>query len=136
MGEKVPRVVHGSFWIESDGVVLVRSTTRMIEETPETESPAGRLQSDLAGRRVTVTLKEGATQNPVIAGTVWEIPPAPAARAWDTDYSSLNPGTRGWNYRGAMPPHAPQPDTGAFLVLEDEAGNRRYIDRSSISTVS
>jgi hypothetical protein len=143
--DKVPRVVHGSFWMESDGIVSVLSTTRMIEETPETESPTGRLQRDLAGRQVTVVPKNrmgnpitpisAMTAEQPIKGTVWEIPTAPAARVWDTHYSSLNPGNRYWDPRGATSTPAPLPDTGNFLVLLDQAGNRRYIDQSSIEAL-
>ena len=143
--DKVPRVVHGSFWMESDGIVSVLSTTRMIEETPETESPTGRLQSDLAGKRVTVIPKNrmknpimptsAMTMEPPITGTVWEIPAAPSARVWDTDYSSLNPGHRNWDHRMAIAATPGTPSTGNFLVLLDQAGNRRYIDQSSIETL-
>lgn len=56
---KVPRVVHGSFWIESDGEVSVRSTRRMVEETDASGSPTGNIQQDLAGRDVAITLKSG-----------------------------------------------------------------------------
>ncbi len=131
--DKVPRVVHGSFWMESDGIVSVLSTTRMIEETPETESPTGQLQRDLAGKRVTVIPKNKVlpTLDQSIAGTVWEMPTAPAARVWDTDYSSLNPG----HHRGAIAAAPGVPSTGNFLVLLDQAGNRRYIDQSSIETL-
>ncbi len=37
--EKVPNVVHGSLWVESDGKVIIQSTTRMISETDESENP-------------------------------------------------------------------------------------------------
>jgi hypothetical protein len=85
--DKVPRVVHGSFWVESDGRITVQSTTRMIEESAATETADGTLQKDLAGKEVTVTLKTaaGSAQPPVLAGKVWEIPPRMAVRSWDTD---------------------------------------------------
>ncbi|MEI7911312.1 MAG: hypothetical protein WCK77_16895 [Verrucomicrobiota bacterium] len=139
--DKVPRVVHGSFWVESDGVVAVQSGTRPIDDATA-EAPSGQLQWDLAGNEVTVTLKTtGGAQNPVLTGKVWEIPPHAAAKTWDTDYSSLSPAAGSYyGYRGsaAAPPTGPGalPNTGNFLVLQDPAGNRRYVDQSSIASVS
>ncbi len=136
--DKVPRVVHGSFWVESDGQVSVLATTRMIELTDDSETPAGGLQQDLAGKDVTVTLKNtGTAQNAVLSGTVWEIPPHAATRSWDTEYSSLNPNSSSyyWN-RGQSPVTPAKPGTGDFLVLLESGGSRRYIDRSSIASLS
>jgi hypothetical protein len=139
--DKVPRVVHGSFWVESDGMVSVQSTTRLLEQSDAAEAPAGLLQRDLAGKEVTVTLKTaGAAQSPVLTGKVWEIPPRAATNSWDTEYSSLNPnggyyyGSRMINPSGYTPPAAP--NTGGFLVLQDGDGSRRYIDQASIASVT
>lgn len=142
--DKVPRVVHGSFWMESDGVVSVQSTTRMLEESGEATAPTGVLQRDLAGMPVTVTLKNaGAAQTPVLAGKVWEEPARQVAKSWDTDYSSLNPnaGSYYW-YRnqvqapGVGPGQSVAPGAGGFLVLLQENGGRRYIDQASIASVT
>lgn len=143
--ENVPHVVHGSFWIESDAEVIVQSTTRMIEETAGAEAPNGRLQHDLAGKRVTVTLKGMPTLTPasstgeyIISGTVWDIPSPVTSRTWDTDYSSLNPnnGSYYWlrNQNPANNTHT-QPSTGNFLVLDDDNKSRRYIDQSNIASI-
>ena len=139
--EKVPHIVHGSLWVESDGEVSVLSTTRKIEEKDETESPAGNLQKDLAGKEVTVTF--GSRENGDISlakGTVWDVPAAATSRTWDTDYSSLNPNSGSYYWQrnqisgnGISPP---QSNTGNFLVLREADGTRSYISQGSISSVS
>ncbi|MCX6864995.1 MAG: hypothetical protein NTV46_02010 [Verrucomicrobia bacterium] len=141
--DKVPRVVHGSFWVESDGLVSVQSTTRNIVDSEAGDAPSGLLQSDLAGNEVSVTLKASGTAQPVVlTGKVWELPPRPATRTWDADYSSLNAnsGSSYYWYRGSMTSAAPtqpaQPSTGGFLVLEEAAGTRRYIDQASIASIT
>jgi hypothetical protein len=141
--DKIPRVIHGSFWIESDGLVSMQSTTRNIVDNEADESPSGLLQSDLAGNEVTVTLKaSGAAQSAVLTGKVWKLPPRPAAKTWDADYSSLstNSGSHYYGYRSSMAAAAPaqpaEPGTGGFFVLEDDSGCRRYIDQASIASIT
>jgi len=139
--EKVPHVVHGSLWVESDGIINVRSTTRMISETDEAESPAGVLQKDLAGNGVSVTLRDhNGAEGGVLTGIVWDVPPLTTPKSWDTEYSSLNPNNGSWywnrNQRTSLSAAPVQPNTGNFLVLQDASGSRRYIDRSSISTLT
>lgn len=138
--DKVPGAVHGSFWIESDGEVCVKTTTRMIEEVDDSDSPSGMMQQDLAGKEVAVTLhKTDAAQSPVLTGKVWEVPMRAANRTWDSNYTTLNDDGRAfyWGYRSpaATPPRAMAGSTGNFLVLLDEAGNRRYIDMAGVATV-
>lgn len=140
--EKVPRVVHGSLWIESDGIISVQSTTRMVEQTDKIETPTGTLQRDLAGKQVTITLKNrDSSESETYRGTVWTIPAAAPSKSWNTDYSSLNPNS-GSYYWYSSRLHANQaaiastPNTGNFLVLDDDSANRRYIDQSRISTLS
>lgn len=135
--DKVPRVIHGSFWIESDGEVAIHATQRLVDVTDETESPSGTLQRDLAGKDVTVMLKTSTTTaGTSFTGKVWEIPPQTLSRTWDVDYSSLTAQPYSWYYRQPAAPAAPTPPhTGNFLVLQDDTGLRRYIDQSSISTV-
>lgn len=141
--EKIPHLVHGSLWVESDGVVAIQSTTRMVETTDPVETPVGALQRDLAGKKVTVTLKSDAGKtDPVINGTVWDLPETVAEKSWQTDYSSLNPnqGSLYW-FRGQTLQQSgatlrSQPTTGNFLVLTDPSGNRRYLDQGSIASVS
>jgi len=139
--EKVPHIVHGSLWMESDGEVSVLSTTRKIEEKDEAETPVGNLQKDLAGKEVTVTYGSRTDGNNTLAkGTVWDVPAAATSRTWDTDYSSLNPNSGSYYWQrnqisgnGFSPP---QLTTGNFLVIREENGTRSYISQSSISSVS
>lgn len=135
--DKVPRAIHGSFWIESDGEVSVLSTQRMVDLTEETEAPTGVMQRDLAGKEVMVTLKTStATPGASFSGKVWEIPPQAPSRTWDVEYSSLSSPSYSWYYRqsaATSPP--PPPSTGGFLVLDDASGLRRHIDQASILSV-
>ncbi|MGJ8643360.1 MAG: hypothetical protein ACSHX9_08145 [Luteolibacter sp.] len=136
--EKVPQVVHGSFWIESDGEVIVQSTTRMVEETEEAEQPVGILQKDLAGKIVSITYEDGDGNVVTTAGTVWDAPALTQTKTWNTDYSSLNPnnGSYYW-YRNQQTNNIPtQPTTGNYLVLDDpEEDGRRYINTSRILSI-
>jgi len=146
--EKVPNVVHGSLWVESDGMVIIQSTTRMVGETDEAEKPVGQLQRDLAGKTVTVTLKGMPAVSPsavtteqyIFTGTVWDLPSLSETKTWDTDYSSLNPGNGSYYwYRSQLRGNnntPAQPTTGNFLVLTDSGGTRRYIDQSTISSIT
>jgi len=136
--DRVPHVIHGTFWVESDGEVAVQSTTRRIEETDDSGAPSGVLQYDLAGKEVTITLRhKDSPQDPRITGTVWAVPPRAGKRLWDTNYASLNPSARSyyWSSQVQMPQPAPAASTGNFLVLHDETGARRYIDLSGIASV-
>ncbi len=139
---QVPRVAHGSLWVESEGAVSIRSTTRMVEEATEAEAPVGVLQKDLAGKQVTVTLKSGGTtEAPVLKGEVWRIPAAATVLTWDADYSSLDPnsGSYYWHRRqlaGNPLGQTATPHTGNFLVLQDDAGGRRYIDQGTIASLA
>lgn len=103
----------------------MQSTTRMIELTDEAAAPAGGLQQDLAGKEVFVTLKNtGAAQNAVLSGTLWEIPPHPTTRSWDTEYSSLNPNSSSYYLSRGQPSITPaMPATGDFLTLLENAAD-------------
>lgn len=145
--EKVPQVVHGSFWIESDSEVIVQSTTRMVEETEDAEQPVGILQKDLGGKNVTVTLKglptglqsAISTDEYFVSGTVWDVPSLAEAKTWDTDYSSLNAsnGSYYW-YRNQLDTNntRTQPSTGNFLIILKSDGSRQYINSSEIASIS
>ncbi|MEK7952841.1 hypothetical protein [Luteolibacter soli] len=130
--EDLPRSIHGSFWVESDGVVSVRATTRMVAEPAA--GPTGQLQRDLAGQTLTVRLKKGSEggESPVISGKVWTLPEQPAKKTWDSAFSSPpNPWlsvTQG--ARMELPV-----STGNFLVLEGERG-RQFVDLGSIASFS
>ena len=90
--DEIPRVTHGSFWIESDGIVSVQSTSRMVTEFDEVESASGILQSDLAGKQVKVWLSESRPgENPLLTGTVWKLPTPVTPKVWDLDFKAPRP---------------------------------------------
>lgn len=139
--EHIPQVIHGTFWVESDGEVAVLSTTRRVEESDDTGAPGGVLQQDLAGKEVSIRLRQtdstAASGSGAISGTVWAVPPRPSPRQWDTNYASLNPaaGSYWWWNGNRQIMSQPAAPTGSFLILDDGEGNRRYIDMGSIATV-
>lgn len=136
--DEVPRVTHGSFWIESDGIVSVQSTSRMVSEVDEVEAATGSLQSDLAGKNVKLWLSETRPgENAMITGTVWEVPTPITPKAWDLDYSSLDTG--GSNYRAlrnnSLLNRQNTSTTGNFLVLDGGNGSRSYIPQNNIAAM-
>lgn len=138
--DKVPRAVHGSFWMESDGQVSVQSTTRVVQTVDESDTPTGVLQQDLAGKTVTITSRStGVSPAAGVKGVILPITPPAWEKAWDTDYGSLQPngGSPWYGNRSAYPFTAAQIGTnpGNFLILTDAAGSRHYIDFSSIADI-
>ncbi|WP_035610431.1 hypothetical protein [Haloferula sp. BvORR071] len=135
--QDLPRAVHGSFWVESDGQVTIRSTTRMLED-PEPVLPSGILQRDLAGAPVTVKLKSTApAQEPLVSGKVWTMPEFTPRRIWDNSMPTNDPwaSMRAWTVTQANGT-LPTASAGNFLVLEPEKGGRQYLDLGSIASVS
>jgi hypothetical protein len=135
--DEMPRAVHGSFWVESDGTVGIQSTRRMIEEVASSEAPTGILQQDLAGQTVTVKLKSAAgAQEPVLSGTVWRIPRGVPPRTWEPALADAF-GAGRWmgSHPGSARIETPA-STGNFLVLESPGGGRQYLDLSSIASVA
>lgn len=137
--DEMPRAVHGSFWVESDGAVGIQSTSRMVEETDTTEAPTGVLQQDLAGQQVTVRLKSspGTPEEALdLSGIVWAIPPRDARRSGDPSLDDPFGSSRPmWSNPVATRIETPA-TTGGFLVLEGAGGKRQYLDLSSIASVS
>ncbi|MBC7980695.1 MAG: hypothetical protein H7Y36_09055 [Armatimonadetes bacterium] len=139
--DKVPRAVHGTLWVESDGIVSVQSTTRMIDKTDDVEVASGNLQKDLAGKNVTVTLrKDSISDMATVTGRVWEVPTALPSKTWNADYSSLNSnnGSYYWYRNQTSPtPLTPPPSSVivSFLVIEEEGGERRYISQADITAI-
>jgi len=137
----VPRIAHGSLWVESDGSVAIRSTTRMVEVAAGAEAATGNLQQDLAGKKVSVTLKADAAGGAGVSveGEVWHLPAPVSSRSWNADYSSLDPNTGSyyWHRRSLAGPQLPAaaPGTGNFLVLQTGT-SRRYIDQGTIASLS
>lgn len=130
--DELPRSIHGSFWVESDGVASVRATTRMVAEPAAW--PTGQLQRDLAGQTVTVRLKKGSEggESPVMSGKVWTLPEPPVKKTWDSNFSSPPNPWMGVTPGGRM--ELPV-STGNFLVLEGERG-RQFVDLGSIASFS
>ncbi len=135
--DEVPRAVHGSFWVESDGAVGIQSTSRMVEETATVESPTGIIQRDLAGQPVTVKLKSTAgAQEPVLSGKVWAIPERSPRRTWDnTALPQFTGAWSGWMNAGSARVETPA-TTGNFLVLEMPGGGRQFLDLSSVASIT
>jgi hypothetical protein len=133
--QDLPRAVHGSFWVESEGQVTIRSTTRMVEDG-EPNLPSGSLQRDLAGKAVTVALKSSsAAQEPLVAGKVWTMPELTPRKVWDHSMAASNP------WMAARMINAESGNTavasaGNFLVLEAAKGGRQYLDLASIASVT
>ncbi|MCW1883854.1 DUF4139 domain-containing protein [Luteolibacter flavescens] len=129
--DELPRSIHGGFWIESDGVVSVRATTRMVDEAVAV--PTGILQRDLAGQSVTLRLKKGSEggEAPVVSGKVWALPEQPVTKSWDSGFFDASS-----SWRGISPPRTETPaSTGNFLVLESASG-RQFIELYSIASIS
>ena len=71
--EDVPQPVHGTYYVE--GAVPVETSVKMRdEEVPVTETGVGRLQDDLADRKVTLHFK--GSNRPPVAGTMMKMKPA------------------------------------------------------------
>lgn len=69
--EDVPEPVHGTYWVESGAAVESSMKWREVEG-PAQLAAAVHLQSELAGKKVTVHFRGG--QVPAVAGTVLELP--------------------------------------------------------------
>ena len=124
--EDVPEPVHGTFWVESDAQVEARVTMRAVE-MPAGRSEGADLQGDLAGRQVTVHLRDGKV--PPISGKVVKVEAGKAT--WDRAYG--RPGHYYW-YDWSGAPAASSPSPGRFLILETAKG-RTYVDASTIAAL-
>ena len=141
--EDPPRCVHGTFFVESEGSVVVRSTARKVADPESVDLPTGTLQTDLAGATVKLTLSTAPNTPPVeITGIVWKMPePKEAPRIWNTQYES-NPFSYSSRLQNGTVPPAPAPSTGGFLVLEGSEDakvpadtGRRFVSLGSIDRV-
>ena len=123
-----PRVVHGTFLVESEGAVTLRSTMHKVEDTSGVVLPMGNLQTDLAGAEVRLTLTaDGAQQlGAVVTGKVWTMPEAkPKPRVWSSQDAASDALAR--NSLSGRITAEPAPTTGGFLALEAEKGAKDYI---------
>jgi hypothetical protein len=123
--DTVPRAVHGTLWVESDGAVEIRTTMRTVETSNELAT--GDFQRDLAGKAVDVLLKSQLANVLSFSGTVWDAPPKPPA-----DLSATSDPFGSQRFREIPPPTV----AGNFLILTTADGGRRYLDRASIASVS
>lgn len=144
--QRPPTAVQGTFWVESDLKVNVRSTVRMLPAPEGVPGIAAGFQQELAGKTVRVVLKAGGAAAPdTYEGRVWSPPPLVPIRAWDKDFASLlgRSSSSRYDYAytstpayniGAFP--QPLPGQLGFLILEDERGGRQYIAADSIASIS
>jgi hypothetical protein len=133
----VPRVVHGTFWVESDSSVTVQTTVRQVEEVDDKENPGGNLQADLAGKPVQVRLKSSTAQPVIVTGKVWAVPQRSPEKAWSTDFATGDPFSSSFAWLRTSSPdrQTAVPATGSFLVIEMDDGSREYVDVGSIASV-
>jgi hypothetical protein len=71
--DDVPRPVHGTYYVESDGPIEAAVQMREVD-VPAAETLPGNLQEDLAGRKVTVNFK--GDRRPPVVGTMMKLKPA------------------------------------------------------------
>jgi hypothetical protein len=127
----VPEPVHGTFWIESTVPVTTRVTTREVN-LPE-GPPSGDLQRELAGRAVTIRMRDA--NAPPVRGTILEFADPPASSRWNRNYH-----TGGWEYgqlawsapwlgQGSTPVQSPR-----IIVVQTETG-RTWLDTSMIGSI-
>ena len=133
--DEPPRVVHGTFLVESEGAVTLRSTMRRADDASGAALPTGNLQTDLAGAEVRLTLNADGTQpGGLVNGKIWTMPESkPKPRLW----SSQDPVPTGYvrnAFTGNIMPE-PVATTGGFLVLERDKGARDYIALGRIARV-
>jgi Domain of unknown function (DUF4139) len=126
-----PRCVHGTFLVESDTEIALRSGNRRMEVSAEDDPPSGVLQKDLAGRNVRVRMRGPHPAGEIeIVGLVWKmpIPPLPP-RQWDNAIAG-----EGQGYPPEARPGNMAGTTGNYLVIDAEQ-KRLYIDVSQIASV-
>ncbi len=126
----VPEPVHGTFWIESDAIIETRVTTREFEIPMRTAATVN-LQDDLAGRTVTVQLRDAA--GPPITGRVVELHAGGGRPGWDRSYETSPTWNRWestWRSSTSNPPSA----SPRFLVIDSGQGYD-YIDTSVIASL-
>lgn len=129
-----PRVVHGTFLVESEGAVTLRSTMRKVNDPADVVLPTGNMQTDLAGAEVKLTLAvEGAQQMvSIVTGKVWTMPETkPSPRVW----SSQDAASDARNSFSGRITAEPAATTGGFLALEGDKGAKDYIAIGRIARV-
>ena len=125
--DRLPRPVHGTFWVESDAKIATRTTERAVE-VALTKSESIAFQDDLAGRQVTVFFSSG--EIPPATGRVIAQAKSDEDDQWSRSYENFY---NWWHYRyqNAGQPRA-TPAAAKYLILETAQG-RAYIDSSQIA---
>ncbi|MCI0632030.1 MAG: DUF4139 domain-containing protein [Phycisphaerales bacterium] len=127
----VPDPVHGTFWIQSNGEITTRVTSREVE-SPLDSMVGTDFQRELAGKRVIIHFREANLAS--LSGRVVEVADDDGP-AWSRTYEppSYNPWYGNPYDRGgsAMPGGAP----GRYLVIEND-GRRTYVDFSTVALLS
>jgi hypothetical protein len=128
-----PRCVHGTFLVETDADISLRSGSRLVEENTERDRPTGSLQADLAGQNVRIRLRSSPPAGDVeITGRVWQIPVMPPPpRQWNAALAGEGHEFHR-TFNSAQP--APSATTGNYLVIEAEQ-KRIYVDIGQIASV-
>jgi hypothetical protein len=111
--DDVLRPVHGTYWVDGDGTAETRVEQREVD-VPVNADPSGNLQEELAGKTVTVHLRDG---KDVISGTVVQV----------TRSKDAEPATARYN------PYLTNEST-RHLILQTGRG-RVYLDASQIGYV-
>ena len=134
--DEPPRVVHGTFLVESEGAVAFAPRCARWTTPPALALPTGNLQTDLAGAEVRLTLKDDETKaGEMVTGKVWTMPEAkPKPRVWSSQ-DPVPDRLRAECFTRAVSPPNRCATTGGFLVLEGDKGARDYIALGRIARV-
>ena len=125
----LPEPVHGTFWIESDARIETRVTSREVE-MPLSDASGADLQGDLAGKNVTINLRQGDIST--LRGRVVRSKPARGSEAWSRAFEP--PVYNHWTWSGGSQPRNPATPYRRFLILETEQG-QTYVDTSLIASL-
>ena len=124
--DRLPRPVHGTFWVESDAKIATRTTEREVE-VALTKSENIAFQDDLAGREVTVFFTAG--KIPPATGRVIAQAQSDGDDQWSRSYESFY---NWWYYQNQNPGQRPAATPSRFLILETAQG-RAYVDSKQIA---
>lgn len=122
--EDLPTPVHGTFFVQSESPVSASAAMREVMVEPKLNEPVD-LQSELAGRQVTVHFREGSI--PPVSGEVLDMDMPTGNSAWSRQYATPSYPNYGWQNPGM---YAPQ----RFMTLQTAAG-RSYVDSSMVAHV-
>lgn len=118
--DNVPDAIHGVFFVESASPLVVKTSIETVDAEPTVADLAGDFQSTLAGKRVTILVRDGEA-NARVSGTIVDVKDAPASTA------PIQP-----NYYGYPSNIVP----GSRFLILDTAGGRSMIDVSTIRQIT